>query len=108
MKENNIPFKREFELTIDEIAENTNTLRIDFFIKYNNKQYFIEYNGEQHYKYIPYFHKGGEIDFMKQQNRDKILEEFCEFYKDKVTLITFNYKQTKQEILNVLKNIFNE
>lgn len=37
----------------------------------------IEYNGEQHYKYIPYFHKGGTIDFEKQQKRDLEVEEYC-------------------------------
>lgn len=79
-------------------------MKIDFFVKYNNKQYFIEYDGIQHFEYIPYFHKGGIIDFEKEQNRDRVLNEFCELHKDKVTLIRFRYDDV--EVVNKLKNIF--
>lgn len=37
----------------------------------------IEYNGRQHYKYIPYFHKGGMTDYDKQVSRDNLLKEYC-------------------------------
>jgi hypothetical protein len=30
----------------------------------------IEYNGGQYYKYIPFSHRNGEIDFFNQQKRD--------------------------------------
>jgi hypothetical protein len=79
---------------------------IDFFAKYKEKQYFIEYDGEQHFNYHPYFHKGGVIDFEKQQNRDRVLNEFCELHRDKVTLIRFNYKNSINEIENILKTYF--
>jgi hypothetical protein len=47
-------------------------LRIDFKVKINDNDYlYIEVNGRQHYEYIPYFHKNGEVDFQDQQNRDK-------------------------------------
>lgn len=84
-------------------------MRIDFFVIHNDKQYFIEYDGIQHFEYIPHFHKGGIIDFEKEQNRDRVLNEFCELHKDKVTLIRFKYDQMHEEIINKLTNtIFNE
>ena len=79
-------------------------MRIDFFVKYNDKQYFIEYDGKQHFEYSPHFHKGGTIDFEKQQNRDKVLNDFCELHKDKVTLIRFKYNLSDEEIIKELNN----
>ena len=78
---------------------------IDFFVVHNEKQYFIEYDGIQHFQYNLYFHKTLE-DFEKQQRRDKVLNDFCELYKDKVTLIRLNYKQTEDEIKQILKEVF--
>lgn len=106
MKSRNIPFKTQFELITSEIARNSNLIKIDFFVKYNNKQYFIEYDGSQHFEFAPYFHKGGIVDFEKQQRRDKVLNDFCELHKDIVTLIRFNYKQLNEEILKSMEGIF--
>ena len=104
---NNIRFKSQYKLSIPNIARNSNILKIDFFVVHNDKQYFIEYDGIQHFEYIPYFYKGGIIDFEKQQNRDKVLEEFCELHKDKVTLIRFKYTLSDEDILSKLNIIFN-
>lgn len=104
---NSIKFVHQKEIEIHKIARNTNKVIVDFFVKHNNQQYFIEYDGKQHFEYVPYFHRGGVIDFEKQINRDKMLEEFCNIHKDKVTLIRFNHMQTEQEILNNLKNKLN-
>lgn len=87
------------------IARNSNKIVIDFFVKYNNKQYFIEYDGKQHYEYIPFFHKGGIIDFEKQQNRDDVLNAFCKLYEDKIILIRFKYNESSQDILNQLNKL---
>ena len=108
LKENNIPFKPQFELITDEIARNSNLMIIDFFVKYKEQQYFIEYDGIQHFEYIPHFHKGGVIDFEKQIRRDKVLNEFCELHKDKITLIRFKYDESNEEIINKLNKIINE
>lgn len=84
-------------------------IKIDFFIVHNEKQYFIEYDGEQHFEYSPYIHNGKIENFQKQQNRDRVLNEFCELYKDKVTLIRFNYKQNNKEIIDeCIKMILNK
>lgn len=88
------------------IARNSNNVIIDFFVIYNEKQYFIEYDGIQHFEYISYLHKGNIINFKNQQRRDNVLNEFCELHKDKVTLIRFNYKQSNDEIINQLNQIF--
>lgn len=105
LKENNIPFKSQFELITNEIARNSNLMIIDFFVKYKEQQYFIEYDGKQHYEYVPFFHQGGIIDFEKQQRRDKVLNEFCELHKDKITLIRFKYDENDEEIINKLNEI---
>ena len=73
-----------------------------------DKQYFIEYDGIQHFEYIPHFHQGGIIDFEKQQRRDKVLNDFCELHKDKVTLIRFDYNENNSGIINKLNEILNE
>ena len=59
----NIPYKIQLELIANEKIRLTNLIVVDFFVKYKGKQYFIEYNGRQHYEYIPFFHKGGVVDF---------------------------------------------
>lgn len=107
LKENRIRFKSQFELITSEVARNSNLIKIDFFVKQNEQQYFIEYDGIQHFEYVPYFHKEGIIDFDKQQRRDKVLNDFCELHKDRVTLIRFNYKQTNEEILKIMNSTFN-
>ena len=38
--------------------------------KSNAERVIIEYNGMQHYTYVPYFHRGGLIDFINQTKRD--------------------------------------
>lgn len=102
-----MPFKAQFELITSEIARNSNLMIIDFFVKIGEKQYFIEYDGRQHFEYITHFHKSLE-DFEKQQRRDRVLNDFCELHKDKVTLLRFNYKQTDQEIICLLQEYLNK
>lgn len=105
LKENNIKFKAQFELITPEIARNSNKLRIDFFVKHNNKQYFIEYDGIQHFEYNEFFHKTIE-GFEKQQRRDRVLNDFCELHNDKITLIRFKYDETNQNIIEQLTKHF--
>jgi hypothetical protein len=65
----------------------------------------VEYNGEQHYKYIPYFHKNKEA-FLNQKYRDEIKRRMC---KDAgVTLIevpnTIKLEDIKGYLINKLRN----
>lgn len=56
----------------------------------------IEYDGIQHYKYVPHFHKNGEVDFQKQLQRDKFKEEKCKEHG--ITLIRVPYLVKPDEI----------
>jgi hypothetical protein len=49
----------------------------------------IEYNGEQHYKYHPFFHRNGEEDLIKQQERDSRKVELSK--KNNIYLIIVPY-----------------
>lgn len=62
-----------------EIARNSNLIKIDFFVVHNDKQ----------------------------QRRDKVLNEFCELHKDKVTLIRFKYDEMDELIIKLLNKTFN-
>ena len=79
---------------------------IDFCVLYNNIEYFIEYDGIQHFEYQPYLHLTAE-NFEKELRRDRVLESYCYIHRDKIILLRFTYKQTKEEITNKLKEIFN-
>lgn len=66
----------------------------------------LEYNGQQHYKYIPYFHKNKEA-FHNQQYRDELKRRIC---KEKgIRLIEVPYtvklKDIEKYIIKKLKNI---
>lgn len=61
----------------------------------------IEYNGIQHYKYTPFFHKNGLIDFKKQVERDNYKIKAC---KEKgVYLIIVPYNCPDNMIENYIK-----
>jgi hypothetical protein len=48
----------------------------------------IEYNGEQHYRYLPRFHRS-QKDFKEQQGRDRLKRRLCQ--KHGITLIVVPY-----------------
>ena len=104
LETNKVKFTHQFELITKKIARSSNLMIVDFYLKHNNQIYFIEYDGIQHFEYTPHFHKGGKIDFLKQQRRDNVLTEFCEL--NNIKLIKFNYKMKDVEIINILKSFF--
>jgi len=55
-----------------------------------NKDYQLafEFNGEQHYQYIPFFHRNGISDFLEQHFRDIIKRQLCK--ENNITLITID------------------
>ncbi|AYV81015.1 MAG: hypothetical protein Harvfovirus13_21 [Harvfovirus sp.] len=60
---------------------------------YNDKlKIAFEYQGIQHFKYIQYFHKNGEDDFMKQKQRDETKRSLC--IKNNISLIEIPYQYT--------------
>jgi hypothetical protein len=62
----------------------------------------VEYSGEQHYRYIPYFHKTYN-HFIKQQERDELKRELCK--KNDICLIEvpYNVENIKNFLINELK-----
>lgn len=49
----------------------------------------FEHNGEQHYRYVPFFHRNGEDDLVKQQKRDRAVGQACD--DNWVTLLVIPY-----------------
>lgn len=77
---------------------NNNNLELDC---YNHSlKLAVEYNGEQHYKYIPYFHKNKEA-FYNQKYRDELKRIKCK--ENNITLIEVPYY-----VNNIEKYLINE
>lgn len=62
------------------------TLIPDFYIK--SIQAFIEFDGEQHYRFIPYFHRQYQ-NFVDQVNRDNYLIKYCREHYIKLLRIPY-------------------
>lgn len=61
----------------------------------------VEYSGQQHYKYIPYFHKNYQV-FLDQKSRDEMKKNRCKEYD--ILLIEVPYTIDISEIENFLIN----
>jgi hypothetical protein len=66
-------------------------LYLDFFIP--NIKVGVEVHGEQHYKYVPFFHKS-KAGFLQAQTRDRIKVEWCEL--NSIELIVLKYDSTEE------------
>ena len=62
---------------------------IDFYLP--EYRLLIEFHGIQHFKYIPFFHKNDEDNFLKQKDRDTIIRDAA--IRWKYNYLEFNYKQ---------------
>jgi hypothetical protein len=71
-------------------------LRFDFYLPDYN--ICIEFDGKQHFECIEYF--GGIEEFEKVKIRDRIKDDWC--LVNDIKLIRFNYKQSSEEIENIL------
>lgn len=65
----------------------------------------IEYNGQQHYRFIPYFHRNKDR-FINQRYRDVLKRKLCE--ENGVTLIEVPYTVPLNEIENFLRKKLRE
>lgn len=61
----------------------------------------VEYDGKQHYEPIDWF--GGEEQFIKQKERDKIKDEYCK--NNNIPLIRIPYYFSTDEVKQTLANI---
>jgi hypothetical protein len=78
------------EVTIP--IRNREVAYLDFYIPMLNM--CIEVNGEQHFKYVPFFHKsiGG---FVAQKRKDNEKSLWCE--QNNIQIINLNYSETIDE-----------
>lgn len=66
----------------------------------------FEYDGEQHYKYVPHFHRNGIKDFENQQERDKNKVKLCK--ENNINLIKIPYTYTHHTPNKLRKFIIGE
>jgi hypothetical protein len=84
------------ELLSDLTGEHFMKVRPEFLNKleldgFNDKlKLAYEYQGKQHYEVVPYFHRNGEHDLIKQQTNDKIKKQLCK--DNNIDLIEIPYK----------------
>ena len=64
------------------------TLYLDFFLPLIKM--CVEVHGEQHYKFIPFFHKT-KLDYLRQLGRDRDKEEWCEL--NNITCVVLKYDE---------------
>lgn len=102
---NNIEYKRQFRLNIDERLFSRNKIRVDFYLPQFNT--VIEFHGIQHYEYQSFFHRD-EDAFGRQVDRDKRLRQYCKQHK--INLIEIKYDQIDNidKILNKKLKIKNK
>ena len=102
LKANKINFIFQHTINVPENIRKSKKALIDFYLPQHN--IFIEYNGIQHYQYVPYLHKGGIVDFISQQKRDKYIKEYCKF--NNIKFIEISYKYTNEEINLIINKLF--
>jgi hypothetical protein len=66
-------------------------LYLDFFIP--NVKIGVEVHGQQHYKYVPFFHKS-KAGFLHAQARDRTKAEWCEL--NDIELIVLKYDSSEE------------
>lgn len=80
-------------------TDKCNYLRFDIFIP--SKNLIIEFDGIQHFYPIEMW--GGENALLKTQEHDLIKNNWAN--ENNIDIICFNYKQTKQQIENILNSL---
>lgn len=101
LNNNLIEYKHNHQIELEEniIARNSNIINVDFYIdNHNNKRYIIEFNGKQHYIYNDFYYKSKE-DFIKQQNRDQVVRDFCKDNNIELIEISYEDENKLEEIL---------
>lgn len=89
LDKHNIIYLRQFRINPQYHIFGPKRLYVDFYLPDHN--IVIEYNGEQHYKRCSIWQS--KDDFFNQQERDKILREYCKLHK--INLIEIPYTKIK-------------
>ncbi len=92
-------FDKEFEQEYRFSVQGFNQYKFDFYL--HNHNAVIEYHGMQHYHYVPFFHRNGISDFQRQQERDRIKENFCK--DNNIPLLILPYTLSKDKIKEEIK-----
>lgn len=64
----------------------------------------IEYNGEQHYRYIPYFHKNKDA-FYNTKYRDDIKKRLCEQNRVRLIVVPYTVEDIKSYLTMELQKL---
>lgn len=94
-----IDYKTEKLINLNKYNKTINWCRLDFYIP-GNIPTIIEYNGRQHYEYVPDLQKS-ESDFIRQQERDATLRNYCNL--NNIKLIEIKYTVPYKDIKNKLQ-----
>jgi hypothetical protein len=102
-----IVFKKPFKKARPDFLRNPVTQNFNLELDCYNPELrlAVEYNGEQHYKFIPYFHKNKE-SFLNQKYRDELKMRMCK--DNNITIIVVPYTEKnniKNYLLRELKNL---
>jgi hypothetical protein len=89
----NKPFYKSRPDFLRNFVVGTNNLELDCFNE--ELRIAVEYNGQQHYKFIPYFHRTKDA-FHNQKYRDNIKAQICK--ERGITLIEVPYTIKKENI----------
>lgn len=99
LEENNIFYEYDKNFSKDLVSLDGFPLRCDFILYFNDLPIrIIEYDGEQHFRPIEKF--GGEKEFLKIRERDKIKDEY--FLKKQIPLIRIPYTLNKITIEDLM------
>lgn len=94
-------FKKNFvKVRPDFLKNNVTGMNLELDIYNEELKLAIEFNGQQHYKYVPFFHKNYE-HFLNQKYRDEIKKMLCK--QNNIHLIEISYELAPTDIETTIK-----
>lgn len=81
-----------YSILEEPLIPGSDRLYLDFYIP--NLELAVEVHGEQHYEFIPFFHKT-KANFARAKVRDDKKKNWCEL--NDITLIVLPYSETEDE-----------
>ena len=93
LTDNNINFISQYRVDLGIICKKTSSVKIDFFVKYQNRNIWIEFNGEQHYMFCSKFHVDMN-EYEEQVKRDKLVSNYAK--NNNIELLEISYKDIRK------------
>jgi len=94
-------FERIFESKFPKTKIDNATLELDGYCR--KLQIAFEYQGQQHYRYIPYFHRTAE-SFSKSQLRDKQKFKWCRANNINLVIVPYWENKTDNQLSQFIQN----